>query len=349
MLLRLARGGPIDLPVLRLPCAVFPRQPISLPVLKLHPYDRPLPGCLSPAAADELCVDARVADELERGRRRDLPPLSGHVALLAAGATVGVVVELPHKAAAAHAASAVAQNGSVLHAVGGPRVSLVHTLHKSPAGARFARFSPLDDADAPPLPAQATGATLEDVADAARTLLRATPRAPGSPHSWLAAAIDESTAADAGGAPSLPLALQTTDVERSVRPPIAFLEHMPHHPRWRELAEPPDDPSQLSFWLAARLPLTTALRLRLLGYDCALERLKHTVGAMRLLSSHAAHEAAGAGARAAVGSEGAGGGWLRVVWEEAPAQEQQQHGGEHTEARRRPVVDWIDWAAESEH
>ena len=69
------------------------------------------------------------------------------------------------------------------------------------------------------------------------------------------------------------------------------------------------------------------LRLRLLGYDCALERLKHTVGAMRLLSSHAAHEAAGAGARAAVGSEGAGGGWLRVVWEEAPAQRRSPPGG----------------------
>ena len=57
------------------------------------------------------------------------------------------------------------------------------------------------------------------------------------------------------------------------------------HPLWHGGAalEPPDDASALGHYLAARLPLTTALRARLLALTCPLQRLQSAVDAMRLL------------------------------------------------------------------
>lgn len=251
------RGGAstclLELPVFRLPTAIFPQQPVSLPVITQNPHDRPIAGCLSPALADELRIDCRVAEELTRGRRRDLPQMSGHVALLAAGASVGVVAELP-------TASSASIDGMLLHVLGGTRVSLVRTLHRSPAGARYARFVPCDDA---PLPAFATATrALELEAEAARSLLARFDMQPSaSAHSWLS----EAAAGDAQRRSPLPGASPSS------------------HPRWREFARVPESPAALPFWLAARLPLPEDQRRRLLGCDCPLERLRLVVDAMRAM------------------------------------------------------------------
>ena len=54
--------------------------------------------------------------------------------------------------------------------------------------------------------------------------------------------------------------------------PLAALQH-----------DPPHSPSELSLWLAARLPLTTRLRLAMLASTCALKRMADTVDVLRLL------------------------------------------------------------------
>ena len=56
------------------------------------------------------------------------------------------------------------------------------------------------------------------------------------------------------------------------------------HPTWpNQASSPPAEPADLSLWLAARLPLTTALRMRLLACVCPLKRMTDVVNAMRLL------------------------------------------------------------------
>ena len=54
--------------------------------------------------------------------------------------------------------------------------------------------------------------------------------------------------------------------------PLAALQH-----------DPPHSPSELSLWLAARLPLTTRLRLAMLASTCPLKRMADTVDVLRLL------------------------------------------------------------------
>ena len=55
------------------------------------------------------------------------------------------------------------------------------------------------------------------------------------------------------------------------------------HPLWRPALRPPAQAEALSFWLAARLPLTAGLRASLLQATCPLRRLQDTVDAMRML------------------------------------------------------------------
>jgi len=55
------------------------------------------------------------------------------------------------------------------------------------------------------------------------------------------------------------------------------------HPLWAGQQMLPAEPAELSLWLAARLPLTTALRVRLLACACPLQRMRDVVDAMRLL------------------------------------------------------------------
>jgi hypothetical protein len=57
------------------------------------------------------------------------------------------------------------------------------------------------------------------------------------------------------------------------------------HPLWSLSADPPQPPAELSFWLAARLPLSTSLRAAVLAETCPLKRLHDVSDAMRLLLS----------------------------------------------------------------
>ena len=57
------------------------------------------------------------------------------------------------------------------------------------------------------------------------------------------------------------------------------------HPLWTEQQTPPTSAAELSYWLAARLPLTTALRAGVLSTCCPLQRLHTVIDAMRLLIS----------------------------------------------------------------
>jgi hypothetical protein len=57
------------------------------------------------------------------------------------------------------------------------------------------------------------------------------------------------------------------------------------HPLWAVSADPPQAPAELSFWLAARLPLSTSLRAAVLAETCPLKRLHDVSDAMRLLLS----------------------------------------------------------------
>ena len=50
------------------------------------------------------------------------------------------------------------------------------------------------------------------------------------------------------------------------------------HPMWLLQAEQPECSTELSLWLAARLPLSTALRVHLLSAHCPLRRLQDARG-----------------------------------------------------------------------
>jgi hypothetical protein len=75
------------------------------------------------------------------------------------------------------------------------------------------------------------------------------------------------------------------------------------HPFWCEasLLPPQHDAAALSLHLAARLPLTTSVRLHMLGCPCPLKRMMDVVDAMRALSRP---EARGGGGRYATAVHG---------------------------------------------
>ena len=52
---------------------------------------------------------------------------------------------------------------------------------------------------------------------------------------------------------------------------------------------PPSEATELSLWLAARLPLTTRLRMNVLQCTCPLKRMRDVVDAMRLLLEPTTH------------------------------------------------------------
>lgn len=254
----------LSLPALRLPVPIFPHQPVSLPVLERSLHERPLPGCLSPALARELRVDHE-------------HPSCAHVALLAYGATVGVLAELPTE-------SSAAAHGMLLHSVGGARVAIQETLHRSPAGARFARFVPHDDD---------MDATSSD--EAARVEAYSAHEFLSRPGVW---------ARD----------LWTMDADATILPLGADPRAQRH---WHNHAHMPESPSDLAFWLAARLPLTRRLRLRLLESRSPLQRLQTLTDAMRLLAAKPSPSLKCSMKASALRTEQggtAGGRALRIVW-----------------------------------
>ena len=262
-----------ELPVMRLPTTVFPLHPVTLPIIEASPHARPWPGAPTPAQADEVSES-----------------LGGKIALLADGATVGVIVDLPQT-------STAAANGMMLHVVGGERITLLETTQRTRTGMRLARFAPLDDDE----PASRTA--MEDEAIVARALLEDRERLPIQTDDW-------------------ELLLCTLEDELSWLPSEA---DPTSHPKLIESAVMPQGATELSFWLACRLPLTTALRIHLLSCTCPTKRLRDLVDAMRLLADPAGEYVKVRGKRIR--------GKLRVVWETAEAS-----GCEL--APPRPVVDW---------
>ena len=121
------------------------------------------------------------------------------------------------------------------------------------------RFAPLDD-DA--LPATSSRAQiLATLAEEARILLRQRVQQP-TRHEW-------------------PLALCTLYPDTNVLP---WSSDPASHPLWRQSALVPESASELTFWLASRLPLSSALRLHVLATTCPQKRMSVLVAAMRLLS-----------------------------------------------------------------
>ena len=269
----------LELPVVRLPTAVFPGHPLSLPIVEPSPHHRPMAGCLSPSFADELCESY------------------GRVALLADGARVGVIADLPT------GTSAAAPDGMMLHVIGGTRVTFQEVLERTPrGGGRLARLAPFDDDALDTSDARA----LEGEAAAARALLESRQHLPVQPDDW-------------------ELLLCTLDEEVDILPP-----HLDPtaHPQWLDAARIPEGAAALSHWLAARLPLTTSLRLHLLACPCPLKRMRDLVDSMRLLA-----DPAGAYSKARAATRGPGGSMLKLCWHTAEA------SGCEIEPPR-PVVDW---------
>ena len=103
----------IVVPTLRLPTAVFPGHPISLPILEDVQEERPKAGALTPALAHEIAKGSR------------------QIALLADGARTGVIVDVRLNIGQTHSPP---EAGQLLHAVGRQRVRLVETLRRTDAG-----------------------------------------------------------------------------------------------------------------------------------------------------------------------------------------------------------------------
>ena len=137
-------------------------------------------------------------------------------------------------------------DADVLEVVGGERLRLVQVEGRTAAGCRLAAVAPFEDE---PLDADDL-VQLEREATAARAAM-----------------------------PAVEMSLCTLDDETDC------WASPPHeHPAWRTAAAPPEDASALSLWLAARLPLTSALRLHLLDCACPLKRMRDVVDAMQLIA-----------------------------------------------------------------
>lgn len=149
----------------------------------------------------------------------------------------------------------------VAHAVAGERVRLVKVCNNEPhletseAAASISAFDPLADV------AIASEARAEKVGDEAMRALQLMEQ----------------------GLKSRSFALEPShlDEELGMHPPCDAR----CHPLWNVDAEPPSEPSDLSFWLAARLPLSSSLRASILANTCPLKRIQDINDSMRLLIS----------------------------------------------------------------
>lgn len=139
----------------------------------------------------------------------------------------------------------------VAHAVGGARIRLLRSRTIDAIGTRMATLEPLTDDTM----SVARVERLLDEADRARTLM-----ALGAQRGAFELEFEE--ADDEGG------------------PPVCDARA---HPLWGAQWTPPAEAEALSLWLAARLPLTTRLRMHVLQCTCPLKRMRDAVDAMRLL------------------------------------------------------------------
>ena len=282
---RLGRGlctsSSATLAVLRLPTTVFPLHCVSLPVVEASLHERPPDGCLTADQANEI------------GGKH-----GGKLALLAQGALTGVEVDVLAPSAGvdrerwapggARDEGGGWEPGMIVHAVGGRRLRLLQTGERTAAAIRLASFERVEDDE---LVAAGRQRALDDEVALARALLEAS--------------------SERGGV--FELLLCTLDEEVGM-PDV----HPASHPLFLRHAAQPDDPTDLAFWLSARLPLTTALRHHLLAVTCPLKRMVDVVDAMRLLLEPS---------KAARGSK------LRIVYDTAEA------SGCELEPPRM-IVDW---------
>ena len=184
---------------------------------------------------------------------------AGRVALLADGQTVGTIADVraPNpgdRTLLTHQPSSPTNAGMALHMIGESRVHLLQTLDRTPAGGRLAAFEPIEDE---PMSADETR-RLEDETTVANALLSDEKRN-NTGENWelLLSQLDE-------------------ELFDGLSDPTA-------HPLWLACGRVPEDPVALSYWLSCRLPLTTALRIHLLGITSPLKRMRDVVDALRLL------------------------------------------------------------------
>lgn len=272
------------MPIIRLPTTIFPGHPISLMVAEdIGDQEHRM------ARRPRGCITPELASTITAD-------FGGRVALVADGLAVGVVANI---------GSAVPTGSGFVHVVGGERVRLLETLERMACGGRLAAFELIDDEQISLEDERALAAE----ADRAAALLAESSRAQrakgaGGSSEWelLLCHLDDEVSGD--------------DVEDAM-----VLPNPTTHPQWLASSSVPDDPSQLSFWLACRLPLTTALRAHLLGLDCPLKRLRDVVDALRLLSNPSRIEGDGRFAK------------LAVVWHTAEA------SGCEVD-KPRPIIHW---------
>ena len=270
-----------QLPILRLPTALFPAHPFTFSVKP--PTDRRAVGALTPEIAHEI--------QHAYGRR---------LAVLADGANVGVASDvLPPSAD-----SPVPTPSNMAHMIGGERLQLLSVDGTTAAGGRLGTFLAMSD----------DPVTTDD-----RRRARSNPRRALCPSSPLTPTLsthraglkDEASAAIKLlrlGRIDLTLCTLDEELELTTCDPRS-------HPLWASMGAacppPEEDAAALSLWLGSRLPLSTAVRrvpsaraafptplkpashlilhvtqvrVHLLGCTCPLKRLQDCVDAMRLLA-----------------------------------------------------------------
>jgi hypothetical protein len=139
----------------------------------------------------------------------------------------------------------------VVHAVGGDRVRLSRTVGRRDLDHPLCEVEALDDE----MLSEARQERLEDEAAAARDLL-------------------------AIGVERGDVLLESSADDDEFATPVCDPRC---HPMWPLQSEMPDDAAELSLWLGARLPLSTGLRVSMLGTLCPLRRIQDAVDALRLL------------------------------------------------------------------
>lgn len=145
----------------------------------------------------------------------------------------------------------VESNPDIAHAVGVRRLRLLRTRSESGAALPIGVFEVLEDQ----VLSERRTERLQCEAEAARTLLER-------------------------GLASGRFSLESSVQDEELEPPAC---NPASHPLHQLQAALPDDPTLMSHWFAARLPLTSALRATLLSCCCPLKRMQLVVDAMRLL------------------------------------------------------------------
>ena len=237
------------LPVIRVPAILFPGQCISLPILDATAHTRPPWGSVGPALVDEAAKN-----------------YAGKVAVLADGWDVGCVADVRGANAGYDREplcmpTSASAEGDTLHLLGGEqRVRLLHTGERTSSGVREASFASIVDASLRTDELRA----LSDEAIAA--------------HALLAGPL---TRGGGGGGENWSFELCTVDDE--LMSELMEFADPTAHPLFFKCAEIPEDATPLAWWLASRLPLSTAFRAHLLRLDCPLKRMRDVVDALRLL------------------------------------------------------------------